>query len=64
MLDIEYRKLLPIVLWLAVEHEAYYVRDWNPVWMKPEKSGAYTTQWFAFAILALVFIILNLRKNE
>ncbi len=58
-------QLLPTVLWLAVEHEGYYVRDWNPVWMKPEKSRAYATQWFAFAIQALVFfVILNLRKNE
>lgn len=58
-------RLLPVVLWLAPEQEGNYVRDWNPVWMRPEKSRAYATQWFAFAALALVFfIILNLRKIE
>jgi len=58
-------RLIPFVLWLAPEHEGYYVRDWNPVWMRPEKSQAYAVQWFAFALLALVFfIILNLRKIE
>jgi surfeit locus 1 family protein len=58
-------QLLPIVLWLAPEQEGHYVRDWNPVWMRPEKSRAYATQWFAFALLSLVFfVILNLRKIE
>jgi cytochrome oxidase assembly protein ShyY1 len=41
------------------------VRVWNPVWMRPEKSRAYATQWFTFALLAMVFfVILNLRKIE
>ncbi len=58
-------RLLPMVLWLAPEQEGNYVRDWKPVWMRPEKSRAYATQWFAFALLALVlFVILNLRKIE
>lgn len=58
-------QLAPWVLWLAVEQPGEYVRDWNPVWMKPEKSRAYATQWFAFAVLALVFfVILNMRKVE
>jgi surfeit locus 1 family protein len=58
-------RLLPWVLWLAPEYPGEYVRDWNPVWMRPEKSRAYATQWFAFALLALVlFVILNLRKTE
>jgi surfeit locus 1 family protein len=58
-------RLLPVVLWLAPEQEGNYVRVWNPVWMSPEKSRAYATQWFAFALLALVFfVILNLRKIE
>ena len=57
--------LLPVVLWLAPEQSGAFVRNWNPVWMKPEKSRAYATQWFAFALIALVFfVILNLRKIE
>ena len=56
-------RLLPIVLWLAPEQTGYYVREWKPVWMRPEKSRAYATQWFAFAMVAVVFfIVLNLRK--
>jgi surfeit locus 1 family protein len=58
-------RLLPLVLWLAPEQQGSYVRDWKPVWMRPEKSRAYATQWFAFAVVALVFfIVLNLRKVE
>lgn len=58
-------RLQPWVLWLAPEQQGAYLRDWKPVWMRPEKSRAYATQWFAFALLALVFfIILNLRKIE
>jgi len=58
-------QLAPWVLWLAPEQPGHYVRDWNPVWMRPEKSRAYATQWFAFAFVALVFfVILNLRKIE
>ena len=58
-------RLQPWVLWLAPEQQGHYVREWSPVWMRPEKSRAYATQWFAFALLALVFfVILNLRKIE
>ena len=58
-------RLLPWVLWLSPQQQDYYVRDWDPVWMRPEKSRAYATQWFAFALIALVlFIIMNLRKIE
>ena len=58
-------RLLPWVLWLAPEVPGSYVREWKPVWMQPEKSRAYATQWFAFAGLALLFFVfLNLRKVE
>jgi len=58
-------RLLPWMLWLSPEQQDYYVRDWKPVWMRPEKSRAYAVQWFAFALVALVlFIIMNLRKME
>ena len=57
--------LLPFVLWLGPEQPGSYVRNWNPVWLPPEKSRAYAVQWFAFAALALLlFFILNLRKIE
>lgn len=58
-------QILPVVLWLAPEQKGVYVREWNPVWMKPEKSRAYAVQWFAFGLIAIVFfVILNLRKTE
>jgi surfeit locus 1 family protein len=58
-------RLLPWVLWLAPEQQGQYLRDWKPVWMRPEKSRAYAAQWFAFALLSVVFfLILNLRKIE
>lgn len=56
-------RLLPIVVWLGAEQQGAYVRDWQPVWLKPEKSRAYALQWFAFAAIALIlFFVLNLRK--
>lgn len=58
-------RLLPIVIWLAAEQDGYYERDWQPVWLAPEKSEAYAVQWFSFAVIGLgLFIILNLRKID
>lgn len=59
------KQLLPMVLWLAPEQPGVYVRDWDPIWLPPEKSRAYAVQWFGFAALALIlFVVLNLRKIE
>ena len=58
-------RLLPMVLWMAPDIEGEYVREWQPVWMPPEKSRAYAVQWFSFAAITLVlFFILNMRKVE
>ena len=59
------QQLLPMVLWLAPEGPGVYVRDWDPIWLPPEKSRAYAVQWFLFAGVALIlFVVLNLRKVE
>ncbi len=58
-------RLLPVILWLAPEQPGSYIRAWNPLWRPPEKSQAYATQWFAFAGITLVLlIVLNLRKID
>ncbi len=58
-------RLLPLILWLAPDQQGHYIRAWNPVWANPEKSRAYATQWFSFALISCVlFIVLNLRKVE
>ena len=58
-------RLLPLVLWMDPDSNGSYVREWQPVWLPPEKSRAYAVQWFSFAAIALLlFIILNLRKVE
>ncbi len=58
-------KILPFVLWLAPEQPGHFVRDWDPVWLPPEKSRAYAVQWFSFAaIIVLLFVGLNLQKIE
>lgn len=58
-------ELLPMVLWMAPEAPGAYLREWDPVWLPPEKSRAYAVQWFLFAGIALfLFFILNLRKKE
>ncbi|MDH3386563.1 MAG: SURF1 family protein [Gammaproteobacteria bacterium] len=59
------QRLLPMILWLAPDGPGVYVRDWDPIWLPPEKSRAYAVQWFSFAALALLlFVLLNLRKTE
>ncbi|MDH3220193.1 MAG: SURF1 family protein [Gammaproteobacteria bacterium] len=59
------QRLLPMILWLAPEGPGVYVRDWDPIWLPPEKSRAYAVQWFSFAGIALLlFVLLNLRKIE
>lgn len=56
-------RLLPVVLWLGAEQEGQYLREWDPVWSDPEKSRAYALQWFSFAAIAFILlIVLNLRK--
>lgn len=56
-------ELLPYVVWQSPEMDDYYVRDWQPIWMPPEKSEAYALQWFSFAFVILVlFLGLNLKK--
>ena len=58
-------QLLPVLIWLGAEQEGVYQRNWQPVWLKPEKSRAYAWQWIAFAVIALLlFFILNLRKLD
>ena len=58
-------QLLPVMLWLSPQQDDFYERDWQPVWLVPEKSEAYAVQWFLFAIIAtLLFIFLNLRKLD
>jgi len=57
--------LLPMVLWMAPETPGNYLREWNPLWLPPERSRAYAVQWFSFAGIALfLFVLLNLRKIE
>jgi surfeit locus 1 family protein len=56
--------LLPMVLWMAPEAPGSYLREWDPIWLPPEKSRAYAVQWFSFAAIALLlFFVLNLRKK-
>ena len=58
-------RLLPMILWLGPEIPGAYEREWDPIWLPPEKSRAYALQWFSFAGIALVlFVLLNLRKSE
>lgn len=57
--------LLPYVIWQAPEMDDYYIREWQPIWLPPEKSEAYAVQWFSFGFIILIlFIALNLKKIE
>ena len=54
--------LLPFVLNLDAEHQAGFVRNWQPVVMPPEKHIAYAIQWFGLAIASLIVYFFALTK--
>ena len=58
-------KLLPYLFLLDKDNATGYVRDWKPVFMRPEKSTSYAVQWFALALaLLIIYIVVNLKKIE
>jgi len=61
------REELPayVVLLAADDPAGFEGRDWSPVVMTPDRHLAYAVQWFALAIVALVFsIILSIRGRS
>jgi len=59
------RKLYPRILLLDRDELDGFVRDWTPPGFPPERHIGYAIQWFALALtLAVIYVILNLRKNE
>jgi surfeit locus 1 family protein len=56
-------KLLPYVIWQDATMDDFYIREWKPVWSPPEKSEAYALQWFSFAVIVLLLlVVLNTKK--
>jgi surfeit locus 1 family protein len=57
--------LEPRMLLLDADQPLGYVRDWQPPGLSPQRHIAYAVQWWAFALLALVLlIVLNRRKTS
>lgn len=57
--------LWPNVMLLDADATSGFERRWSPNAMPPERHRAYATQWFAFALAALViFIALHFKKVE
>jgi surfeit locus 1 family protein len=58
-------KVYPRILLLDKDQEDGFLRDWAPPGFPPERHVGYAIQWFAMALtLAVLYLILNLRKNE
>jgi surfeit locus 1 family protein len=59
------RQLYPRILLLDPGEPDGFVREWRPPGFAPERHIGYAVQWFALALtLAVIYVILNLRKNE
>ncbi len=55
--------LLPVVLLLAPDQEAGFVRDWEPLRFGPERNVGYAVQWFGLAAaLLVIYLVVNTRK--
>lgn len=55
--------LLPVILLLAEDQPAGFVREWNPVVMGPERHVGYAVQWFSLAAaLAILYIWGSMRR--
>jgi len=58
-------ELYPFTLLMDPNISYGFIRDWQPVVMKPEKHLGYAFQWFALAgTLMIIFIGVNVRKNK
>jgi surfeit locus 1 family protein len=58
-------KLYPRIMLFDRDQADGFVRDWTAPGFPPERHIGYAVQWFALALtLAVLYVILNLRKNE
>jgi surfeit locus 1 family protein len=49
------RPLEPRIVLLDASEPDGYVRDWHPPGMQPIRHWAYAIQWWAFAVVTLIF---------
>lgn len=60
-----HKKVYPFVLLLDAKAKTGFVRNWQPVVMKPARHQAYALQWFTFALITLIiFIAMSLTKTR
>jgi cytochrome oxidase assembly protein ShyY1 len=57
------KQILPFVVLLTAEENSFFIRDWQPVVMAPEKHIAYAAQWFLLAFAGLVVFIIAQRNK-
>jgi surfeit locus 1 family protein len=58
-------RLYPRIVLLDRDQADGFARDWAPPGFAPEHHIGYAVQWFAMALtLAVLYLILNLRKSE
>ncbi|MBT8061771.1 MAG: SURF1 family protein [Gammaproteobacteria bacterium] len=60
------QKLYPLVLLLDAESAGGFEgRDWQPVYLSPEKHRAYAFQWYALAVAVFAgWILMSLRRGK
>lgn len=54
---LNYAALPAVVIQLAPEQSYGFVRDWQPVVIKPEKHKGYAIQWLLLAIVQLIVLV-------
>jgi len=58
-------ELYPFTIKLDPKAKFGFIRQWDPVVMKPQKHLGYAFQWFALAFtLLVIFLGVNMRKNK
>ncbi len=54
-----------MLLLLDADSGPGYVRDWQPPGIAPERNFSYAIQWWSFAVLAMVLlVVLNLKRKN
>jgi surfeit locus 1 family protein len=59
------RALEPRIVLLDPNEPDGYVRDWHPAGIQPVRHWSYAIQWWAFAVVAVIFwAVLSRREPE
>jgi len=60
-----HHELFPFVIHLNADQPHGFIREWQPVYLTPERHEGYAFQWFALAVTLLIaYLIVSFRRIE